>query len=255
MPFGGGGWVGPAVIMGGVNSTAVVAFVIGWILVGLVTGLWMTRRGHSPIWTLIAVVLGPLFVPIAFERVERRPRMASSGSNSTGSAQSGGSDMPRMMVGLDGSPESEHALDAALDLMGNRCGTLMLAEVVSYDDAGEGAPTTVIEAACERLARDASRVVDIPTRYEVLAGPPGEALLRFAEEQAMDLLVVGRRGRGLSTRLMGSVSADLVQRARVPVLVVEPWPVRRMPPEPVNTGVVRPESPGEAAADAIGGRR
>lgn len=163
--------------------------------------------------------------------------------------------MRRMMVGLDGSPESERALDVALDLMGHGCGMLMLAEAVSYDDAGEGAAPTVIEAACERLARAASRVVDIPTHYEVLAGPPGEALRLFAEEQAMDLVVVGRRGRGLSTRLMGSVSADVVQRARVPVLVVEPWPVRGMPSESVNTGVVRPELPREAAADAIGARR
>jgi hypothetical protein len=38
----------------------------------------------------------------------------------------------------------------------------------------------------------------------------------------MDLLVVGRRGQGLSTRLLGSVSADIIQHSSVPVLVIEP---------------------------------
>ena len=57
---------------------------------------------------------------------------------------------------------------------------------------------------------------------EVLAGPPGPTLRGFAEEQDLDLLVVGRRGRGLSTRLLGSISADIIEHSRVPVLVIEP---------------------------------
>lgn len=59
--------------------TRLVVFVVVWVVIGLVTGLWMARRGHDPSWTLVAVVLGPLFVPIALERVERRPRLAAPG--------------------------------------------------------------------------------------------------------------------------------------------------------------------------------
>lgn len=47
------------------NTTLAVALIVAWVVVGLMSGLWMARHGHDPLWTLIAVVLGPLFVPIA----------------------------------------------------------------------------------------------------------------------------------------------------------------------------------------------
>ncbi|AOW92568.1 hypothetical protein BFN03_07220 [Rhodococcus sp. WMMA185] len=204
------------------NSTAVIVFVVAWIVIGLITGLWMARRGHSAMWTIVAVILGPLFVPIAFERAERRPVLAATGPEGVDSAGSASADERRLLVGLDGSAESERALAAAIELMGSRCGSVILAEVVSYDDASEGASGNEVEEATARLAAAASRLPGVRTNYEVLAGPPGEALRQFAEEQEVDLLVVSRRGRGLSKRLMGSVSSDLVQHAKVPVLVVEP---------------------------------
>ena len=98
---------------------------------------------------------------------------------------------------------------------------LVLAEVVCYE-ATEDDTHAALDAASARLAASAARAGGVPVRFEVLAGPPGETLRRFAEEQDMDLLVVGRRGRGLSARLLGSVSADLVHHSSVPVLVVEP---------------------------------
>ncbi len=171
----------------GMNSIVVVVFALGWILIGIITGLWMSRRGHSPIWTVIAVALGPLFVPIAYERVERRPLPAASGPSGTES-DSTMSSKARILIGLDGSAEADRAIGAALDLMGDRCGALMLAEVVSYDDAREGDSMKMIEAATERLASAASRIVDVPTEYEVLAGPPGETLRRSPKNRAWTCL-------------------------------------------------------------------
>ena len=100
---------------------------------------------------------------------------------------------------------------------------LVLAEVVCYE-ATEDDTHAALDSAMERLAAAATRAraAGVPVRFEVLAGPPDETLRRFAAEQEMDLLVVGRRGRGLSARLLGSVSADLVQHSSVPVLVVGP---------------------------------
>ena len=56
----------------------------------------------------------------------------------------------------------------------------------------------------------------------VLVGAPGSALREFAERQGFDIVVVGRRGGGLSRHVLGSVSTELVTRSSVPVLVVEP---------------------------------
>ena len=128
-----------------------------------------------------------------------------------------------MLVGMDGSEQAASALETVLQLFGPRCGLLVLAEVVPFD-ATEGVTRTVIDAAAQRLSDVAVGVTTGAVHTEVLTGPPGPALRRFAAEQDMDLLVVGRRGRGMSSRLLGSVSAELVEHSPVPVLVIEPSP-------------------------------
>ncbi len=205
------------------DGILLVIFVVAWPLVGLVTGVWMVRHGHHPLWLVVSVALGPLFVPIALERVERRPRLAVVGPEGGPGPRPETPDGPRVLVGLDGSSESERALTKTVELLGAHCRLLVLAEVVCYDDA-EDCRQETMEAAKERLAATAAaaRAAGVPVRVEVLAGPPGETLRRFAEDQQMDLLVVGRRGRGLSRHLLGSVSADVVHHSPVPVLVVEP---------------------------------
>jgi nucleotide-binding universal stress UspA family protein len=219
------------------DPIAIVVVAAGWVLLGLVVGLWMARHGHDPRWVTIAVALGPLFVPIALERVERRPRLVTSSPGSASEGHDDSTDRTRVLVGVDGSPESKRALTWATDLLGARCELLMLAEVVPYD-ATEDTTQTDLTAATERLTSTAAAAArsGVEVRFEVLAGPPGEALRRFAEDQDMDLLVVGRRGRGRSPHLLGSVSSDLVHHARLPVLVVEPVPTTRAPAEPAARG-------------------
>ena len=212
------------------TTLVVVTVIAAWVLVGLLTGLWMARRGHDPLWTLIAVALGPIFVPIALERVQRRPTLAASGPSGIPPRRSATPGGPRVLVGLDGSAESARALETTLRLFGSRCALIALAEVVHYE-AAEDASRAELDAASERLAvlaADAEKVGS-PVHTEVLAGPPAETLRQLAEQQDMDLLVVGRRGRGVSARLLGSVSADLVQHSSVPVLIVEP---ERTPEQP-----------------------
>ena len=55
------------------STTVVVLVVAIWLTVGLLAGLLMARRGYDPLWVLLALPLGPLFVPIALERIRRRP--------------------------------------------------------------------------------------------------------------------------------------------------------------------------------------
>lgn len=206
------------------NPVAALVVVVGWVLVGLALGWWMVRRGHDPLWAVAAVALGPIFIPIALELVEGRPRLVSSGPGGPGKKDVVAAG-PKVLVGLDGSQEAQGALTQTLDLLGPRCGLLMLAEVVCHDATVDLAHGDV-EAATARLASAAAEVrgSGIHVQFEVLAGPPGETLRRFAHDQGMDLIVVGRRGRGLSRRLLGSVSSDLVRHSTLPVLVVEPAP-------------------------------
>jgi nucleotide-binding universal stress UspA family protein len=205
-----------------VSTTVVVILAVAWPLVGLLSGLVMARRGYDPMWVLIALPLGPLFVPIALERIRRRPGVAEFGATGAPPARADGAVGPRVLVGLDGSTQSSRALDTVIELFGPRCGLLVLAEVVPFDVAEAVTPGGVDDAA-RRLAEVAAEVrVAGGVHTEVLTGPPGPALRRFAEDQDMDLLVVARRGNGRSARMLGSVSTDLVERSAVPVLVIGP---------------------------------
>ena len=199
-----------------------VAIAVAWPLVGLLSGLWMARRGYDPLWILIALPLGPLFLPIAAERVRRRPGVATTGTRGAPLPATASAAGPRVLIGWDGSPDSRRALSTALRILGPHCGLLVLAEVVGFE-AVEKTGTEDVDAAAARLSDAAAAVRGVvPVHTAVLTGPPGPALRDYAEQNRIDLLVVGRRGHGLSARVLGSVSADLIEHSTVPVLVVEP---------------------------------
>ncbi|HET8994372.1 MAG TPA: universal stress protein [Rhodococcus sp. (in: high G+C Gram-positive bacteria)] len=203
------------------NWTALWVFIGVWVLTGLATGLWMARKGHDARWTIIAVILGPLFVPIAFERIEQNPRSVASEPVAMWGAGGEGSDGLRVMVGFDGSKEAEQALRTARQLFAPGGGVLELVAVVSYDD-GADVHSEVLGRAKERLEAAASDAGEVPVGYAVIAGPAGRSLRWFATEQHADVLVIGKRGRGLSKQMMGSVAAYLTEHCPVPVLVVDP---------------------------------
>ena len=56
---------------------------------------------------------------------------------------------------------------------------------------------------------------------ELAVGPPAETIVRIAQEQAADLIVMGTHGRtGLQHALLGSVAEKVVRLAACPVLTV-----------------------------------
>lgn len=76
------------------------------------------------------------------------------------------------------------------------------------------------ERILERWAADAAPRVGRPVRTRILTGDPAEALVRYAREEACDLLVVGaRRAMGM-TSIMGSLAGRLSRKSPCPVIVV-----------------------------------
>jgi universal stress protein A len=79
------------------------------------------------------------------------------------------------------------------------------------------------EPATEDLRRMLEEVVptDPSVSYEhhLVTGDPASAVLRLAESEAVDMIVLGTHGRtGLMRLLMGSVAEAIVRRATCPVL-------------------------------------
>lgn len=200
------------------DTWLVVLLCVGaWVATGLLTAWWMARRGHRrPWWLFMGAVLGPALAAAAGERVQRHPERLSrmeTGARGPGEL--------RVLVGVDGSDESQAALDLAVELLGPYADSLVAAEVVGYDAAEDGWDPSIV-AAKSRLSTAAEQSGGRVTECDVLSGPPAQALMSYATEQDIDLIVVGTHGRGLSRRLLGNVAQELLRQSTVPVLVAGP---------------------------------
>ncbi|MFB1296597.1 universal stress protein [Mycobacterium sp. pW049] len=129
-----------------------------------------------------------------------------------------------VVVGVDGSPASEHATAIAFDEASRR-GVGLIA-VHTWSDAGYELPDagwTEIQPEedmllAERLAGWQERYPDVAVKRVVCRDQPARRLLDEAAEA--QLLVVGSHGRGgFAGMLLGSVGLQVVQSARVPVIV------------------------------------
>jgi nucleotide-binding universal stress UspA family protein len=197
--------------------------------IGLVLGLVMGRLGYSPFaWGLLGLLLGPIALLLALVEVRKErswwTRLVASGDPGAGPVD--------VLVGIDGSPESAAATTAALELLGGRVGRLTLVAVTDLDDSYAGREDRVrLQGELERQAEAVQawlRERDGPVQakqtvvpeLKLMAGPPATTLDTIAAEDGYDLLVVGARGAGLSSVLLGSVATRLAARASVPVLVI-----------------------------------
>jgi nucleotide-binding universal stress UspA family protein len=210
-----------------------VVFVALWLSIALACAVVMGRRGHAGFtWGVLGLFLGPLVIPLAIVEIRReRPtaEVVAAGSPGTGPID--------VLVGVDGSLDSAAALDEVVRLFGSRIGRLALAHVEDFDDTdGVATQRGLRDAARAELDRMAAAVAGrpgSPPQTWLLAGRPAEALQQHAAAEGFDILAVGRRGRGASRRLLGSVASRLAEGGPVPTLIVTP--------------AVRGDAPGRAA--------
>ena len=141
--------------------------------------------------------------------------------------------MPGIVVGVDGSPNSERALDWAM-----RQATALHAPLTviavhevpkSYwggipviGPADEPLLDKLQQAADEMTKRAASRLGDAGPASVNVHAVNGFVVKELVDaSQDADLVVVGTRtGRGLARSLMGSVSSEVVQHSACPVVIV-----------------------------------
>lgn len=183
-----------------------------WFTIGLVLSVVMARRGHDAFaWLVIGMFLGPIAIGLAVYTGLRPdgqpPVVVAEPGNSGGSVD--------VLVGADGSPQARAAADAAVELLGSRLGRLTLARALTFYSG------TDAQIDAERALREeASRLKGLEPGLELVEGEPAPALLELAAGAGYDLLVIGTRGTGLSTELMGSTALALARHSKLPVLLV-----------------------------------
>ena len=138
--------------------------------------------------------------------------------------------MNAIVVGTDGSPGAEAAVQKAIELLSGSGATVHLVCVYPGQSALERIgmtarqePADLRGVAADVLARDERRFVDAGFTVEkhVREGDPAHVIIDVAGEQDADLIVVGARGgTGLRRFMLGSVSSKLAHHAPSSVLIV-----------------------------------
>ncbi|MEU6236577.1 universal stress protein [Kitasatospora sp. NPDC047058] len=132
-------------------------------------------------------------------------------------------DRPYVVVGVDGSPTSQAAVDVAFDLADQRRAAVRAiwvweSRLIHHVDDG-AAVQTLRRLLDEATAGRRDLHPDVVLTHEVLRGHPVDELAR-ASEHAL-AAVVGRRGSGGFTGMqLGSVPHGLLHHAHCPVVTV-----------------------------------
>ena len=132
----------------------------------------------------------------------------------------------RILIPTDGSDGTRGAVERAIDLATTYDAALHIIYVVdtnvgvdstvpgtldAFEEAGQNAVDEVIQQA---------EAAGVDTIEGVVAqGAPHQAILDYADEHAIDIIVMGTHGRtGLDRYLLGSVTEKVVRLSDAPVL-------------------------------------
>ena len=134
----------------------------------------------------------------------------------------------KLLVGYDGSPQSEKAVDIALSLAECLDATLLIFAVARPPEPATSVELeAVLDNAKEHFEEGFKKIVerarsrDLDVKTDMAVGHPAEQLIHRAEADGIDLIILGRRGRSMISRMMlGSVSERALRYAHCPVMVV-----------------------------------
>jgi nucleotide-binding universal stress UspA family protein len=137
-----------------------------------------------------------------------------------------------VVVGTDGSDSSFRAVDRAAQIAGEDAKLIIASAYLpqhedtraadalrdeSYKVSGTAPIYAILQDAKERAHNAGAKNVEDRS----IVGAPVDALVKLAEDEKADLLVVGNVGLStIAGRLLGSVPANVSRRAKVDVLIV-----------------------------------
>ena len=134
----------------------------------------------------------------------------------------------KLLVGYDGSAESEKAVELAVSLASSMDSSILIFAVARPPEPSTSVEVEAVldnarehyeEAFTRLLAKVKEQNLEVQTATAV--GHPAEQIIHRAEEDKIDLIILGRRGRSMISRMMlGSVSERVLRYAHCPVMVV-----------------------------------
>jgi len=136
-----------------------------------------------------------------------------------------------ILVPTDGSKGTNRAVDHALDIADKYDATVHALYVVNTSaystlpsDSNWESITAALEDEGKRATSEIARRLedsDLNVKKEVTDGVPHKRILGYADENGIDMIVMGTHGKtGLDRLLLGSVTEKVVRASEVPVLTV-----------------------------------
>jgi nucleotide-binding universal stress UspA family protein len=139
----------------------------------------------------------------------------------------------KILVPTDFSELADRALEYGAEIARSTGASLFILHCIPLGDLVRvTASARLPDEAIQNLERDEEahvrqRVAKIGASHAiqidslVCDGPPPATILKVADENGIDLIVMGTQGHtGLRHALMGSVAEDIVRRSSIPVLTV-----------------------------------
>jgi nucleotide-binding universal stress UspA family protein len=137
----------------------------------------------------------------------------------------------KIMIATDGSVCSRVAANKGIELARLSGGTVYAVYVVSTEYFSSMAVDFYWEKMSEELKREGcealnyvketGKLENVNVKSILLEGHPVSEIIRYAEEEKMDLIVMGTLGRtGIERLLLGSVAENVVRHSKVPVMVI-----------------------------------
>jgi nucleotide-binding universal stress UspA family protein len=134
-----------------------------------------------------------------------------------------------ILVATDSSQSGTAAVDEALELAA-RLGVGLTfvsvsSRVVGDPFYGRSVSETLRDThAAVEDALDRAAEAGVPADGEIIEGDAADEIVALADNLDSSLIVIGSRSHGSLMGRLGTVSADVVQHARRPVLIVSPGP-------------------------------
>ena len=137
-------------------------------------------------------------------------------------------EIKKILLAYDGSEAAAKAYCHALDLAGKYAADLQVLAVASPPEFGDDVEIeTVLDNAREHYEQQfvalkaQAAAQGVQPRFEVAVGHPAEQIIDHAEQDGVDLIVMGHRGKTFLQRwLLGSVTKRVISYAHCTVLVV-----------------------------------
>lgn len=136
-----------------------------------------------------------------------------------------------IVIATDGSENSRRAIFYGIEIAKLSGATVHVLYVVDTPSTISETWTAGKEMIREMMINDGKKVMSkimkiledsgVEAKEVLLEGHPSDGIINFAENNSMDLIVMGTLGKtGLERFLMGSVAEKVVRYSKVPVLVV-----------------------------------